>query len=270
MTAAAVALIAGAGVDRLVVHRLPRVAVLATGDEVRAPGEALGEAGIPDANGPGLRALVTAAGGEAIDLGIAKDDLDDVLTPPSRRRSPTAPTRSSSRAACRSARTTSSRPRSRPSARSTSGGSPSSPASRSRSGPPTGRAAARRSSCSAFPAIRCRRGHLRALRPSGHPRARGPARTASTGRSRRPRRAGLQEPGPQGVHPRRGRSRRDRRPDPRRPGPRPRPSRGRAGESRHLGPRRRRRSGGHSRSRRFTPRRRRGRALVARPRMMVA
>ncbi len=52
MTAAAVALIAGAGVDRLVVHRLPCVAVLATGDEVRAPGEALGEAGIPDANGP--------------------------------------------------------------------------------------------------------------------------------------------------------------------------------------------------------------------------
>jgi molybdopterin molybdotransferase len=80
MTAAAVALIAGAGVDRLVVHRLPRVAVLATGDEVRAPGEALGEAGIPDANGPGLRALVTAAGGEAIDLGIARDDLGDVLT----------------------------------------------------------------------------------------------------------------------------------------------------------------------------------------------
>ena len=80
MTAAAVALMAGAGVDRLVVHRLPRVAVLATGDEVRAPGAALGEAGIPDANGPGLRALVTAAGGEAIDLGIAKDDLDDVLT----------------------------------------------------------------------------------------------------------------------------------------------------------------------------------------------
>ncbi len=79
MTAAAVALVAGAGVDRLVVHRLPRVAVLATGDEVRAPGEPLGQAGIPDANGPGLRALVTAAGAEPIDLGIAKDDVDDVL-----------------------------------------------------------------------------------------------------------------------------------------------------------------------------------------------
>ena len=79
ITAAAVALIAGAGVESLSVHRRPRVAVLATGDEVRAPGQPLGAAGIPDANGPGLRALVTAAGGEAIDLGIATDDLDDVL-----------------------------------------------------------------------------------------------------------------------------------------------------------------------------------------------
>ena len=50
---------------RLLVHRRPRIAVLATGDEVRAPGQPLGPAGIPDANGPGLRALVTAAGGEA-------------------------------------------------------------------------------------------------------------------------------------------------------------------------------------------------------------
>jgi molybdopterin molybdotransferase len=80
ITAAAVALVAGAGVDEVVVHRRPRVAVLATGDEIRAPGQPLGEAGIPDANGPGLRALVAAAGGEAIDLGIATDDLDDVLT----------------------------------------------------------------------------------------------------------------------------------------------------------------------------------------------
>jgi molybdopterin molybdotransferase len=79
MTAAAVTLIAGAGVDELLVHRRPRVAVLATGDEVRAPGQPLGPAGIPDANGPGLRALVTAAGAEAIDLGIATDDLDDVV-----------------------------------------------------------------------------------------------------------------------------------------------------------------------------------------------
>ena len=79
MTAAAVTLVAGAGVEQLLVHRRPRIAVLATGDEIRAPGQPLGPAGIPDANGPGLRALVTASGGEAIDLGIATDDLDDVL-----------------------------------------------------------------------------------------------------------------------------------------------------------------------------------------------
>ncbi|HEX6867460.1 MAG TPA: gephyrin-like molybdotransferase Glp [Candidatus Limnocylindrales bacterium] len=79
LTAAAVALVAGAGVEAILVHRRPRIAVLATGDEVRAPGQDLGPAGIPDANGPGLRALVTAAGADPIDLGIATDDLDDVL-----------------------------------------------------------------------------------------------------------------------------------------------------------------------------------------------
>lgn len=79
MTAAAVALVAGAGVSQVVVHRRPRVGVLATGDEVRGPDEPLGPAGIPDANGPGLRAQVTAAGAEPIDLGIASDDLADLL-----------------------------------------------------------------------------------------------------------------------------------------------------------------------------------------------
>jgi molybdopterin molybdotransferase len=76
----AVGLAAGCGVVSVTVHRRPRIAVLATGDEVRGPGEPLGPAGIPDANGPGLRAMVAAAGATAIDLGIARDDLDDVLT----------------------------------------------------------------------------------------------------------------------------------------------------------------------------------------------
>jgi molybdopterin molybdotransferase len=79
ITAAAVGLAAGAGVDDLWVYRRPRVGVLATGDEIRGPGQPLGAAGIPDANGPGLRAQVTSAGAEAIDLGIASDDLADVL-----------------------------------------------------------------------------------------------------------------------------------------------------------------------------------------------
>ncbi|MFL5779095.1 MAG: gephyrin-like molybdotransferase Glp [Chloroflexota bacterium] len=78
LRAAPMALLAGAGVARVDVHRRVRVAVLATGDEVRPPGEPLGSAGIPDANGPGLRALVTEAGADPVDLGIAPDDLDAV------------------------------------------------------------------------------------------------------------------------------------------------------------------------------------------------
>ena len=79
LTPAAVALVAGAGLASVHVHRRPRVAVLATGNEVRPAGEALGDAGIPDANGPGLVALVETAGGEALPLGIARDELEDVI-----------------------------------------------------------------------------------------------------------------------------------------------------------------------------------------------
>jgi molybdopterin molybdotransferase len=79
LTPAAVALASGVGVAKLSVHRRPRVAVLATGDEVREAGEELGPAGIPDANRPGLIASVIAAGGIPIDLGIARDQLDDVV-----------------------------------------------------------------------------------------------------------------------------------------------------------------------------------------------
>ncbi|HLX35364.1 MAG TPA: gephyrin-like molybdotransferase Glp [Candidatus Limnocylindrales bacterium] len=75
---AAIAVAAGVGVDRLDVHRPPIVGILATGDEVRAPGASLGDAGIPDANGPALTALVAEAGGEPRSLGIARDTLDDV------------------------------------------------------------------------------------------------------------------------------------------------------------------------------------------------
>jgi molybdopterin molybdotransferase len=78
MTPAAIALAAGAGVPTVDVHPRPRVAVLATGDEVRAPGRPLEPAGIPDANGPALAALVAATGGIPVPLGIAPDRLDEV------------------------------------------------------------------------------------------------------------------------------------------------------------------------------------------------
>jgi molybdopterin molybdotransferase len=78
VTPALVALAAGCGADVVTVRRRPVVAVLATGDEVRAPGSELGPAGIPDANGPGLRSLVAEAGGIPLELGIAPDDRDEV------------------------------------------------------------------------------------------------------------------------------------------------------------------------------------------------
>jgi len=75
---AAIALAAGSGNESVSVHRRPRVGILATGDEVRAPGRPLGPAGIPDANGPGLTALAEEAGGHPMALGIAADRLEDV------------------------------------------------------------------------------------------------------------------------------------------------------------------------------------------------
>jgi molybdopterin molybdotransferase len=80
MTPAAIALASGAGLAQVAVRRRPRVAVLATGNEVRRPGSKLGAAGIPDANGPGLAALVETAGAEPMPLGIAPDELDEVTT----------------------------------------------------------------------------------------------------------------------------------------------------------------------------------------------
>jgi molybdopterin molybdotransferase len=78
LTPALIGLAAGVGRDQLTVHRRPIVGILATGDEVRQPGRELGPAGIPDANGPALVAMVEAAGGDPRVLGIAADRFDDV------------------------------------------------------------------------------------------------------------------------------------------------------------------------------------------------
>lgn len=69
-----VALAAAMGHPFLPVRRRPRVALLATGDELRRPGEALGPTQIIASNAYGLAALVRACGAEAVDLGIAPDD----------------------------------------------------------------------------------------------------------------------------------------------------------------------------------------------------
>ena len=68
-----VALIAAANQPTARVARQPRVAILATGDELRAPGEALGPAQIVASNNLFVVGLARAQGAEAIDLGIAPD-----------------------------------------------------------------------------------------------------------------------------------------------------------------------------------------------------
>jgi len=65
--------LASVGVERVVVHRRPRVGVLSTGDELVVSGP-LGRGQIRDSNRPTLLALVREAGFEAIDLGVAADD----------------------------------------------------------------------------------------------------------------------------------------------------------------------------------------------------
>ncbi len=60
----------------LAVHRRPKVALLATGDELVMPGSTPGPGQIVYSNGYALRALARAEGADPIDLGIAADTLE--------------------------------------------------------------------------------------------------------------------------------------------------------------------------------------------------
>jgi molybdopterin molybdotransferase len=69
-------LAAGMNYPELAVRRRPKVAILATGDELVMPGSTPGPGQIVYSNGYALRALARAEGAETIDLGIAADTVE--------------------------------------------------------------------------------------------------------------------------------------------------------------------------------------------------
>jgi molybdopterin molybdotransferase len=74
LTPADIAAAAAAGMGAVSVGRVPRVAVLATGDELRPAGADLGVAQVADSNSPMISAAVREAGAAPLQLGIVADD----------------------------------------------------------------------------------------------------------------------------------------------------------------------------------------------------
>ncbi|WP_193166164.1 molybdopterin molybdotransferase MoeA [Microbulbifer hainanensis] len=69
-----IALLAAAGVGEVTVKRRPQIALFSTGDELRQPGEPLGNGDIYDSNRVALRAALEALDLQILDLGILPDN----------------------------------------------------------------------------------------------------------------------------------------------------------------------------------------------------
>jgi molybdopterin molybdotransferase len=72
-------LAAAMNVPWLKVRRRPRIALLSTGDELVLPGEPIGPNQLIGSNGVALAAFVAVCGGEAVNLGIAKDSRESLI-----------------------------------------------------------------------------------------------------------------------------------------------------------------------------------------------
>lgn len=78
LTPQAIGLVAAVGRDRVAAYRRPRLAVLATGDELVEPAARPGPGQIRNSNGAMLVALASRAGADVEYLGIARDDRESL------------------------------------------------------------------------------------------------------------------------------------------------------------------------------------------------
>ncbi len=79
LTARDLALVAGMNHPLVPVHRKPKVALFATGDELVPPGSEPGPGQIVYSNGYALGALIRAEGADMVDLGVVRDSLDETI-----------------------------------------------------------------------------------------------------------------------------------------------------------------------------------------------
>ncbi|MCB9149102.1 MAG: molybdopterin molybdenumtransferase MoeA [Caldilineaceae bacterium] len=80
LEAAEIGLLATVGAAQVSVYPRPTVAILSTGDELVEPSHRPGPGQIRDSNRAMIRAAVQAAGGIPLDLGIGRDNKDELMT----------------------------------------------------------------------------------------------------------------------------------------------------------------------------------------------
>ena len=74
LTSREIGVIAALGIDRIEVHRRPRVAIFSTGNEIVAPGQPMRPGAVYDSNAAIIGAAVQELGCEPVHLGVIPDD----------------------------------------------------------------------------------------------------------------------------------------------------------------------------------------------------